>query len=197
MPYDKRLYHILYPNHALVASQVDPEAFAQHYQVGSTRYYMGKLIFAEIDPDFRHEFFNIEWGLHQLIPHEDGRPKATKFISSYRVLEHIDLAAIKSLYLVTQEGYCQQLQPQKYETTPVESLRVYVEICPVRMLTLTDYSAEEFGQYITNPKNPKGAPKIFFSRLDMDIEDFLRRFEENPFIPRPSPPSIPRSCGTR
>jgi len=101
MEYKKRLYQILYPNNSLVASQLNPEQFGKHYQVGTSRHYVGKVIFAEVDADFRSDFFNIEEGFADVVPHTDGRPKATKFICSYRVLEHIDLDALKNLYLVT------------------------------------------------------------------------------------------------
>ncbi len=87
---EKRLYMVMHPNHALIASQLDPEHFAKHYTQGSTRYFEGRLIFVEVDPSFRHPYFNIDGAMADLAPHEDGRPKATKFISSYRTLEHVD-----------------------------------------------------------------------------------------------------------
>jgi len=86
----RHLYLILHPNHSLIASQLEPEQFLRHYVQGSTRYFEGRLIFAEVDPDFRHEYFDIDKAYAELIPHEDGRPKATKFIKSYRTLEHMD-----------------------------------------------------------------------------------------------------------
>ena len=44
MKHKKHLYQILYPNQALVASQLTPEAFARHYVIGSARHYTGKLL---------------------------------------------------------------------------------------------------------------------------------------------------------
>ena len=105
MDYTKRLYMILYPHNALVASQLTPDDFAKHYTAGSSRHYQGKVIFAEIDPTYRHDFFRIEEVLDEVKPHKDGRPKATKFVASYRVLEHIAFGAIIRLHLATQEGY--------------------------------------------------------------------------------------------
>ena len=90
MSYENHLYQILSPNQALVASQLSPEQFAKHFTVGSVRYYEGKVIFAELDTEFRNPYFNIEQGLAGLVPHDDGRPKATKYISTYRTLEHLD-----------------------------------------------------------------------------------------------------------
>jgi hypothetical protein len=60
MNFQKHLYQILYPNQALIASQLGPQDFARHYLVGSIRHYNGKLVFAEINPDFRNPYFAID-----------------------------------------------------------------------------------------------------------------------------------------
>ncbi len=187
MEYRNHLYLILHPNHALVGSQYEPEKFSLHYSSGSSRYYSGKVIFAEIHGGYRHPFFPIDEMMEELVPHEDGRPKATKFISSYRVLEHIDLDAIQTLHLVTPEGNLLSLEPESCNLFDHENreVRIYAEIAPLRMLVLSDYTAEEYGQYITDPKNPKGAPKLFYTQIDLDIEDFLEQLKENPFKESP------------
>ncbi len=187
MTQSHHLYLILFPNHALVASQLAPEDFAQHYQVGSNRHYRGKLIFASLNPSFRHEFFQIDWAIGELVPHPDGRPKATKFISSYRVLEHVPLSAFEKLYLATTEGFLLGLEKGKSLEKFEDGLQIYAEICPVNLLVLTRYNPEEFGRYIAHPKNPKGVPKLFFAQIDQDISEFLTRFEKNPFIHSPIP----------
>lgn len=184
----KHLYEILHPNTALVGSQLDPQAFARHYQVGSTRFYKGRLIFAEIDPSFRNDYFDIEGGLAQLVPHEDGRPKATKFISSYRVLEHMDFSAIQNLYLTTADGQVLELSSAPYDKSHQPGfIRTFAEITPMSMLVLSTYDLPEFAKYITDPKNTKGAPKQFFTQIELDVDDFLADFEQNPFIQPPLP----------
>lgn len=188
MEYQKRLYQILYPNNFLVASQLSPEQFANHYQVGSTRYYEGKLIFAEIDTDFRHDFFDIEEGFAGLIPHEDGRPKATKFISSYRVLEHIDLDAVQNLYLVTPNGRLLELEQGTHNKHHQPGfIRTYAQICPTNILSMTKYNAKEYAQYITRPQYRKWVPKLFFTQIELTIDKFLRDFKEDPFLSPPFP----------
>ena len=188
MNYDNHLYHILYPNPSLVASQYNPEQFSRHYTSGSTRYYTGKLVFAEIDCNFRNPYFNIDDAIEQLVPHEDGRPKATKFISSYRVLEHIDFQSIQKLYLTTPDGSVLELQEHAYETIHQPGfLRIFAEIAPLRMLVLTTYNFIDFGHNITAPDNTKGAPKFFYTQLDINTEEFLANFEANPFMQSPIP----------
>jgi hypothetical protein len=185
MKTENRIYMVLYPNAALIASQYDPEMFARHYTTGSSRHYSGKVVFAEVDATYRNDFFDIENILKELIPHADGRPKATKFIASYRVLEHVDLSAIGKLYLSTEEGSCIGLERGEYDATHQEAIRIYAEIEPMHMLVMSRLDPRDFGAYITDPDNHKSAPKQFFTQLDIDLSEFIAEFEENPFRPSP------------
>lgn len=188
MNHESQLYMILHPHPALIASQYNPDQFATHYMSGSTRHYEGKVIFAELDASYRHPFFNIEKGLEGLVPHEDGRPKATKFICTYRALEHIDFDAIQKLYLSTPSAVVLGLEPEDYDKKHVDDhLRIFAEITPMRMLVLTKMNFPEFGQYITHPNNPKGAPKILYTQIEFDIENFMHEYKENPFMHIPIP----------
>ena len=188
MEYQKHLYQILSPNPALVASQNSPEQFARHYSAGSTRFYEGKVIFAEVDTAFRNPYFDIEGGLAALIPHPDGRPKATRFISSYRVLEHIDFSAIKKLYLTSPEGYCIELAEAPYDKAHHEGfLRIFAEIAPLRMLVMSSFTFAEFGKFITSPDYGKGAPKLFYTQIELDTDIFLSELEARPTMNAPIP----------
>jgi hypothetical protein len=188
MQYENRLYQILYPHGALVASQLSPDAFARHYLIGSIRHYTGKLVFAEIDINFRHPFFNIDEAVKELIPHEDGTPKRTKFISSYRVMEHMDFDFIKSLYLSTSEAHTLELKPQSYDKVHKTGfLRTFAEIAPLSMLVMSPMDLREFGQYITQPGNAKGCPKLFYTQIELNVDEFLKDFESNPFMQAPFP----------
>lgn len=178
----------MHPNPSLVGSQYSPEQFAAHYMSGSTRHYQGKVIFAELDPDYRHPYLKIEEGLKDMKPHSDGRPKATKFMCTYRVLEHVAFDAILKLYLTTPSAYVLELDPEPYEKThQPDFLRLFAEITPTRMLVLTKLNFPEFGTYITNPDNPKGVPKIFYTQIDFDLDRFLSEFEDTPFLSTPIP----------
>jgi len=188
MHYENRLYQILAPNPALVASQLAPEDFAHHYTSGSVRYFEGKVIFAEMDINFRHPYFKIDEAIATLHPHPDGRPKATKFISTYRVLEHTDLEAIKRVMLCTPEGYTLELNSVPYTKTHEPGyLRIFAEVSPLRMLVLSRLDFPAFGRYITDPNFPKGAPKQLYTQVEIDIEDFLKTFEERPTMQPPIP----------
>ena len=188
MSFESRLYQILSPNQALVASQLTPEQFAKHFTTGSARHYAGKVIFAEIDIAYRHPYFDIDQGLAGLIPHEDGRPKATKYISTYRVMEHVDFQAIKALYLTSPDGYCIELNEAPHEAKHEAGyIRTYAEIAPPRMMALSRLNFPEFGQHITMPGYSKGAPKLFYTQIDFNTDEFLERFDANPLISSPVP----------
>lgn len=185
MEYKNRLYMVLYPNAALIASQYEPGMFARHYTYGSSRHYSGKVVFAEVDPTYRNDFFDIEKIMQEMTPHSDGRPKATKFIASYRVLEHVALSAIGQLFLSTEEGHCLGLDRGESDIAHAEAVRIYAEITPMRMLVMSRLTPPEFGAYITDPGNHKSAPKQFYTQLNVDLPEFLEEFERNPLTPSP------------
>ncbi|HUZ17834.1 MAG TPA: hypothetical protein VMV68_05570 [Spirochaetia bacterium] len=182
MEYPVRFYSIMYPNLALVGSQLTPEQFAKHYTTGSRRSYNGKVIFAEVDSTFRDPYFDIDGVIGEIVPHPDGSPKATKFISSYRVLEHLDFDSLKSLYLTSPEGFCLELESAPYKDVHKPGLiRLFAEIAPMRMLVLSNYDFIQFSGNITDPRNRKGAPKLFYTQIDLDIPEFVEEYEQNPF----------------
>ena len=97
------LYVIMWPNYALVASNCHLKSLENIYS-GSSRYFHGQVVFAEIDPNYRHEFLNIDKYISEVKPDASGAPKRTKFIATYRVLEHIDLEAFRELHITSTMG---------------------------------------------------------------------------------------------
>lgn len=190
--YDKHLYMIVHPVNALVASQLPPDEFAEHYTIGSSKHYEGKVIFAELDPAFRDPYFEIDHYLDLTVLHPNGAPKKTKFISSYGVLEHVDLKAIKSLYLVTTNGKALALKPKAYSAINEGGLvRVYQEICPLTSLVASTLDQRAFGKYITTGTRSKGAPKILFTQYEFDVEAFLRMNKNRDMLECPIPDTYP------
>ena len=53
------LYFSLIPE-ALIASNLPPEQFGQYYATGSGFKSKGQCLFFEVDPSFRHPYFEIE-----------------------------------------------------------------------------------------------------------------------------------------
>lgn len=161
------LYLSLIPE-ALIASMLTPEEFGVYYAVGSAKKSHGQAIFFEVDPAFRHEFFHIEEGIRRCVPHEDGSPKASVYISIYRVLEHIPLEALRKLYLVTQDGRTLGLDPSYELPEDTENLHLYKEIAPVHPLIVSTKGPEDFVDLIV--KDPPGLlslPTICFAELKL------------------------------
>ncbi|MBU0558928.1 MAG: hypothetical protein KKD86_12915 [Bacteroidetes bacterium] len=173
--YEKHLYMIVFPINALVASQLEPDKFGEHYTVGGAKHFSGKVIFAELDINFRSDYFEIGKYLAATIPHEDGSPKKTKFIKSYNVLEHVDLDAIKKLHLCTANGKVLTIEATPYTAVNEPGLtRIYQEICPLDTLVASSLDQREFGKFITTETKSKGAPQMCFTQIDFNIEQFFQ-----------------------
>jgi hypothetical protein len=171
----KHLYMIVYPINALVSSQLSPERFGEHYILGGAKHFEGKMMFVEIDIAFRDPYFEIDRYLELTVPHPDGMPKRTKFISSYNVLEHVELKALRNLYLVLPNGKSLPLEKQAYTTENQPGLvRVYQEITPLTNLVASTLDQRAFAKWITTETRSKGAPKIVFTQYTFDVEQFLK-----------------------
>jgi len=190
--YDKHLYMIVFPINALVASQLKPEEFAQHYAIGSAKHFRGKVVFAEVDVNFRDPYFEIDYYLSLTVAHPDGRPKKTKFISSYGVLEHVDLKALKNLYLVTTDGKALGIASKPYTATNEPGLvRIYQEVTPLSNLVASTLDQRAFGKYITSETKSKGAPKICFTQYEFNVAEFLDKNKNREILYSPIPENNP------
>jgi hypothetical protein len=165
MSRDVRLYLSLVPE-ALIASMLTPEEFGIYYAVGSAKKARGQALFFEVDPDFRHDYFRIEEGIQRCMPHEDGSPKRSIYISVYRVLEHMALDAIGKLYLVTADGRVLGLDEGEALPEETEGLHLYQEIAPVNPLVVSSLGPREFYELIVkNPGILLRLPAICFVEL--------------------------------
>lgn len=172
--FEKHLYMIIFPINALLSSQLEPEQLGEHYVIGSVKHFRGKMIFAEIDINFRDPYFAIDKALDETVAHTDGSPKKTKFISSYNVLEHVDLDAIKRLFLCIPNGKVLPLEPSEFATSvPSRMLRIYQEITPLENLVASNLNQIDLGRLITREQKAKGAPKIAFTQLNFDVKCFI------------------------
>jgi hypothetical protein len=159
------LYLSLIPE-ALIASMLSPEEFGTYYAVGSKKKASGQAIFFEVDPNFRSKYFRVQEGVARCVPHEDGAPKSSIYISVYRVLEHIDVNALGKLYLVTQDGRTLGLDASEVLPTMSEGLHLYKEIAPVSPLIASRLNPVEFYDLIVrNPTSLVTLPGIVFTEL--------------------------------
>ncbi|MGD8966082.1 MAG: hypothetical protein PVI07_01115 [Anaerolineae bacterium] len=165
MSRDVHLYLSLVPE-ALIASMLTPEEFGVYYAVGTAKKARGQAMFFEVDPDFRHDYFRIEEGIRRCVPHEDGRPKASIYISVYRVLEHVALDAIERLYLVTSDGRVLGVDAGEKLPESTEGLHLYQEIAPVHPLVVSPLGPRQFYELIVrSPNILLRLPAICFAEL--------------------------------
>lgn len=165
MSRDVHLYLSLIPE-ALIASMLTPEEFGVYYAVGTAKKARGQAVFFEVDPGFRHDYFRIEEGFQRCVPHEDGRPKASIYISVYRVLEHVPLPALDRLYLVTCDGRVLGLDTSDQLPEPTHALHLYQEIAPVNPLVVSSLGPQAFYELIIkNPNILLRLPAVCFAEL--------------------------------
>lgn len=162
------LYLSLVPE-ALIASMLGPEEFGSYYAVGTKKKSSGQAIFFEVDPDFRSKYFRIKEGVSRCVPHEDGSPKASIYISVYRVLEHVDTSALGKLYLTTQDGRTLGLDSSDDMPELDDGLHLYKEIAPVTPLVASRLNPMEFFDLIVkNPTSLVTLPSIAYVELRLD-----------------------------
>lgn len=162
------LYLSLVPE-ALIASMLTPEEFGTYYAVGTKKKSSGQAIFFEVDPDFRNKYFRINEGVSRCVPHEDGTPKASIYISVYRVLEHVPISSLGKLYIVTKDGRTLGLDPSESVPDLDGGLHLYQEIAPVSPLIASRLNPMEFYDLIVrNPTSLVTLPAIAYTELRLD-----------------------------
>lgn len=170
---EKYLYLSIMPE-TLVASMLSPEEFGTYLAVGSQRKIPRETMFFSLDPSFSSEFFDMSLIDKKCIPHKDGRPKKSLYISIYRVLEHIPLSAIKNLYLVTRDGRVLEIAPAPMPGNNSDAYHLYAELCPVAPLAMSALAPTEFCKSITSPAHPLHVPHICFMNMiipDLSVDD--------------------------
>jgi hypothetical protein len=161
------LYLSLIPE-ALIASMLPPEDFGTYYAVGSHKKLHGQAMFIELDPSFRHDFFKIEQGIERCVPHPDGSPKRSVYISTYRVLEHVPINAMQKVHLVTAYGEVLGIEPSAQLPEKTSDLNMYQEIAPVHPLVVSTLSPEQYYQFLTqNPDSLVHFPAVCFVDLQL------------------------------
>ncbi|MDT8300491.1 MAG: hypothetical protein RQ760_03340, partial [Sedimentisphaerales bacterium] len=145
------LYISLIPE-SLVVSMLPAEEFGRYLAVGTKKRANEQAIFFELSNDFESEHFDLKGAIELCKPHEDGQPKHSVYVSTYRVLEHVSLEAIGSLWLVTSNGLTLELKQAPLPTKTEEIHHLYQELCPVHPLIASTLDPSEFCKFITDPQ---------------------------------------------
>jgi hypothetical protein len=161
------LYFSLIPE-ALIASMLPPEKFGQYYATGHKFKSKGQSIFFEIDPSFRHPYFEIDTAFSRCVAAPDGTPKNSVYVSVYRVLEHLPLSAIGIMYLTTAYGHTIGLPRANALPEPRAGLHMYQDLAPVNSLVVATQDPITYYRGITSePEKFIRFPGMCFVELDL------------------------------
>jgi hypothetical protein len=170
---------------ALIASHLEAEEFGVYMAVGTKKLASGRVIFFEIDPGLTADHFKIDHLEERCAPHADGSPKRSKYISTYRVLEFLPLSSFRKLYLTTPDGRVLALDPAPYDATAEQpGPAMYQELCPLIPLVVSRLPPAKFCRFMTDPKNPVSAPRLFFADLKIDRDQRGRLKGDLPYTDR-------------
>ncbi len=179
------LYLSLIPE-ALIASMLTPEEFGAYYAVGSKKKSSGQAIFFEVNPDFRSKYFRVQEGLSRCTPHEDGTPKASIYISVYRVLEHVPIQELGQLFITTPDGRTLGLKHSDDLPSNDDGLHLYKEITPVTPLIASRLNPVDFYDLIIrNPTSLITLPAVAFTELrlgDLALDPALGQVRDLPYV---------------
>ena len=95
---------------ALIASMLPPMEFGTYLAVGTKKRTRGQALYFSLG-DLKESPIDVGDIGSRCVPHPDGQPKHSVYLSVYRVLERIPLDAVKNLFMATPDGRVLELQP--------------------------------------------------------------------------------------
>ncbi len=163
----QHLYLSLVPE-ALIASMLPPDEFGAYYAVGTQSKTQGQAAFIEIDPSFKHITMPVAEGFKRCIPHVDGAPKRSVYISVYRVLERIPMSAMGKLHLVTRDGRSLGIEKKPAAGETMAGLHFYHELAPTRPAVVSTLEPSRFFELLMGRLDSfEGLPAIAFVELKL------------------------------
>lgn len=163
---DTHLYLLVFPE-SLVVSMLGPSEFGVYLATGTKKRAREQAMYFELDSGFESGYFDLTKAKNACVPHEDGRPKHSVYVSTYRVLEHVPLTALGDLWLTTRDGRGLALQHQEPPEQFEGEYHLYQELCPVHPLIASRMNAKDFCSSITNPEVTVSVPRICFVEMDL------------------------------
>jgi hypothetical protein len=164
-------YLLLIPE-ALVVSMLEPEPFGTYLATGTQKRAHEVALYFDLKSDLESDYFRLEDASGDCVPRPDGSPKCSVYVSTYRVLEHVSLDEIGSLWLTTRDGRVLELKQAEVPSSFSGRYHLYQELCPVHPLVASTKNPVDFCRFITDPKVRISVPKICFLELQLgDLQD--------------------------
>jgi hypothetical protein len=164
----KRYIYLSLIPEALIASMLPPVEFGNYLAVGTKKRTRGNAIFFEIDQEKVRDLLPWDHIEERCVPHEDGKPKNSLYLSIYRVLEMIPLDAFLSLYLTTDDGRTLELKPGEYPDEEEKQLHLYQELTPVTPRVVSSLPPKIFLKRMTGDNQKIAVPKLVFTELKLE-----------------------------
>ena len=162
---DIRYYLSVNPLEALIASQLTPQEFGRYMATGKKNGSYERIMFIEVEGGFG-DYFDWDYAQKRCVPHEDGRPKNSVWMSVYRALEHVELDKLRSLYMTTLDGRTLEIPRSDYTPSARSTdYFFYQELCPITPLVVRRFDPAEFCTYMIDLSNKVSVPKVVFADL--------------------------------
>lgn len=152
---------------ALVLSHLPPDLFGKYMAIGNRRKIEGPVVFFELDPDADYSAFKIEEARKRCVPHADGSPHRSIYVSVYNVIPRIPLDAIVKAYLTTPSGFTLGIEPAEWSPNPGDKYFLYQELGPVYPRAASRLDPLEFCRHVTDPEAMVFLPRIAFIDLQL------------------------------
>ncbi len=162
----KRYVYLSMTPEALISSMLPPQDFGDYLAVGAKKRTKGQAMFFEVDVEKLDEtYFPLDIIEKECVPMPDGKPKRSKYLSTYRALEHIPLDALKNLYLITEDGKTLELVKSEYKPQESTPLHLYQQLCPAHPRVASNLDPVAYGKFMTSHDNAVSFPKLVFVEL--------------------------------
>ena len=172
----KTYYYLVATPESLIVSHLEPFEFGSYLSVGTKKQIHGQNIYFELNPE-RLNDLPVEYIANRLVLYPNGEPKRSVYCCIYRVLEKTPLAALKNLYLATDDGKVLELHSSRYTEIESDESHLYQQFMPVTTRVASKLLPNEFVQFLTDTSKPVSAPKVFF------VELILNELALNPNAP--------------
>lgn len=162
----RKYYYLVATPESLIASHLNPFDFGNYLAIGTKKNLRSQSIFFELDPDeldLPLEYINLK-----LVPYENGEPKRSVYLSIYRVFESIPMEALKSLFLVTDDGKVLELKSKDHVPETKKEIHLYQQFNPFKTMVASKLNPVEFIVFLTDPNKPISVPKLFFVELQLN-----------------------------
>ena len=163
----KYVYLSMIPE-SLVASMLPPEQFGTYLAVGTRKRSRGQAIFFDLKDTFDSDYFDFHAIEKECVPHPSGQPKNSLYLAIYRVLEHVPLEMLNSLWLVTRDGKVLELKQGEVPSGMSDTYHLYQDICPVHPRIASSLDPVDYCKFVTDPDKRIYVPRICF--VDLQLE---------------------------